>query len=174
MPGGPFAFEGVEQIEDPGGVQLGSRAMSNFTIERTINARPDEVFTVLTNHRGYSDITPIRRAELEKEGSPVPNGVGAIRKLSLLGPPMREEVIEYEVGKRFAYTLISGLPVKDHVGTVTLTKNAGGGTDMVYEIETTPTAGPLGFAVVAGIKTGVKQLINGIAKKAEGDSVVAA
>jgi uncharacterized protein YndB with AHSA1/START domain len=148
--------------------------MPNFTIERKINARPDEVFAVLTDHRRYSEITPIRKSELEKEGSPVPNGVGAIRKLSLLGPPMREEVIEYEVGKRFAYKLLSGLPVKDHVGTVTLTKSANGGTDLLYEIETTPTAGPLGFAVVAGIKTGVGQLVNGVAKKAERDSAVAA
>jgi uncharacterized protein YndB with AHSA1/START domain len=148
--------------------------MSNFTIERTIQARPDEVFSVLTDHRRYSELTPIRKSVLEKEGSPVPNGVGAIRKLSLVGPPMREEVVEYEVGKRFVYKLLSGLPVKDHVGTVTLSKSENGGTDLVYEIQTTPTAGPLGFAVVAGIKQGVKQLIGGVAKQAERESVVAA
>jgi uncharacterized protein YndB with AHSA1/START domain len=142
--------------------------MSNFTIERTIDAPPHEVFAVLTDHRGYSKITPVRKSVLEQEGSPVPDGVGAIRSLSLIGPPMREEVLEYEVGKRFVYTLLSGLPVKDHVGTVTLAKDKeSGGTKMTYTVETTPTAGPLNFAVMAGIKRGVNQLANGVSKEAE-------
>jgi uncharacterized protein YndB with AHSA1/START domain len=139
--------------------------MATFTIERTIEAPAHEVFAVLTDHRNYSKITPVRKSELEQEGSPVPDGVGAIRKLSLIGPPMREEVLEYEAGKRFSYKLLSGLPVKDHVGTVTLAKTGPATTDMTYTVETTPTLGPAGFAVVAGIKRGVTQLINGVEKE---------
>ena len=36
------------------------------------------------------------RSELEREGEPAPNGVGAIRGLSAVGPPLREEVLAYE------------------------------------------------------------------------------
>ena len=102
-------------------------------------APPETVFDVLTDHRRYAEITPLRKAELEREGEPAPNGVGAIRVLSVvLGPPMREEVIAYERPRRFSYKLLSGLPVRDHVGTVELTAD-GGGTEVVYAVQTTPT-----------------------------------
>ena len=44
-------------------------------------------------------------------------------------------MIAYEEPSRFSYTLLSGLPVRDHVGTVELTAN-GGGTKMVYAVRT--------------------------------------
>ncbi len=140
--------------------------MASFTYQRQVAAPPETVFAVLTDHRGYAKITPLRRAELEREGEPAPNGVGAIRKLSAVGPPLREEVVAYEPSTRFSYTLLSGLPVRDHVGTVELTPEAGG-TKVVYAVRTTPTVPLVGAAVVAGVKFGVGQLLGGIAKEAE-------
>ncbi|MGC1165213.1 MAG: SRPBCC family protein [Solirubrobacterales bacterium] len=140
--------------------------MASFTYARQVAAPPETVFEVLTDHRGYAKITPLRKAELEREGEPVPNGVGAIRKLSAAGPPLREEVLGYEPGRRFSYKLLSGLPVRDHVGTVELTPQAGG-TQVVYAVRTTPTVPLAGGAVVAVIKIGIKQLLGGVAKESE-------
>ncbi len=140
--------------------------MASFTFTREIAAPPETVFEVLTDHAGYSKLTPLRKSELERQGETDPNGVGAIRKLTVVGPPMREEVIAYEVPSRFSYTVLSGLPVRDHVGTVELSEQ-GGGTRMVYAIRTQPTLPVVGFAVVAGIKQAVKGLIDGIAKESE-------
>ena len=95
--------------------------MASFTLVREVAAPPETIFEVLVDHRAYSSITPLRKSELEREGDPAPNGVGAIRVLSALGPPLREEVLTYEEPSRFSYTLLSGLPVRDHVGTVELT-----------------------------------------------------
>ena len=105
---------------------------------REIAAPPEAVFEVLTDHASYSELTPLRKSELEREGEADVNGVGAIRKLTAVGPPMREEVIAYEAPSRFSYTVLSGLPVRDHVGTVELAPN-GGGTRMVYAVQTQPT-----------------------------------
>lgn len=140
--------------------------MASFTFEREVAAPPEIVFDVLTDHRRYPEITPLRKAELEREGEPAPNGVGAIRRLSAVGPPLREEVLAYEPGRRFSYTLLSGLPVRDHVGTVELTPS-GAGTKVVYAVRTTPTVPLVGAGVVAAVKFGVGQLLGGIAKKAE-------
>jgi uncharacterized protein YndB with AHSA1/START domain len=140
--------------------------MASFTFKREVAAPPEIVFEVLTDHRGYAKITPLRKAELEREGEPAPNGVGAIRKLSAVGPPLREEVVAYEPVSRFSYTLLSGLPVRNHVGTVELTP-AAGGTKVVYAVRTTPTVPLVGGAVVAAVKIGVKQLLGGIAKESE-------
>ena len=121
---------------------------------------------MLTDHRRYAEITPLRRSVLEREGEPAPNGVGAIRALHSVGPPLREEVLAYEEPSRFSYRVLSGVPVRDHVGTVELTPQ-GGGTRVVYAIHTTPTVPLGGAAVVAVVKQAIKQLLNGITAEAE-------
>ncbi|MFL5898497.1 MAG: SRPBCC family protein [Solirubrobacterales bacterium] len=140
--------------------------MASFTYVRQVAAPPEVVFDVLTDHRRYTEITPLRRAELEREGDPEPNGLGAIRVLGIAGPPMREEVIAYERPFRFSYTVLSGLPFRDHVGTVELSPGDGG-TDVVYAIHTTPTLPLGGFAAVAVLKQAIKSLLGGVAKESE-------
>jgi uncharacterized protein YndB with AHSA1/START domain len=140
--------------------------VASFTLTREIEAPAETVFAVLTDHRSYSELTPLRRSELEREGSPDPNGMGAIRRLTAVGPPMREEVIAFEPPRRFSYTVLSGLPVRDHVGTVELSEE-GRRTRMVYAVRTHPTVPVVGFAVVAGVKQAIKGLIDGVAKESE-------
>ena len=141
--------------------------MASFTFTRKIDAPPETVFEVLTDHRRYTELTPLRKAELEREGEPAPNGIGAIRRLTAVGPPMREEVIAYEAPRRFSYTVLSGLPVRDHVGTVELAAADGGGTEMVYAVRSHPTLPVVGSLVVAAIKRAIKGLIDGVAAESE-------
>lgn len=140
--------------------------MASFTFERQVAAPAETVFEVLTDHRRYSEITPLRKSVLEREGEPAPNGVGAIRVLSAVGPPLREETIAYEAPTRFSYKLLSGAPLRDHVGTIELTPRDGG-TRFVYAVRTTPTLPLIGGVAVAVAKLGVKQLFDGIAKESE-------
>jgi uncharacterized protein YndB with AHSA1/START domain len=140
--------------------------MASFTFKREVAAPPETVFAVLTEHHLYAAITPMRKSVLEREGEPAPNGVGAIRVLSSVGPPLREEVIAYEPSTRFSYKLLSGAPVRDHVGTVELTPQ-GAGTRVVYAVHTTPTLPLLGGAVVAVVKQAIKALLKGIADESE-------
>lgn len=140
--------------------------MASFTLEREVAAPPETVFDVLTDHRGYAAITPMRRSELEREGVPAPNGVGAIRVLRSVGPPLREEVIGFDRPGRFSYRLLSGAPVRDHVGTVELTPS-GAGTRVVYAVRTMPTVPVVGGLVVAVVRTAIGQLLNGVAAESE-------
>jgi uncharacterized protein YndB with AHSA1/START domain len=140
--------------------------MASFTFTRQVAAPPETVFAVLTEHHLYAEITPMRKSVLEREGEPPPNGVGAIRVLSSLGPPLREEVIAYRPPSRFSYKLLDGAPLRDHVGTVELTPE-GGGTRVVYAVRTTPTLPLVGSAVVAVVKQAIKALLNGIVKESE-------
>ena len=79
---------------------------------------------------------------------------------------MREEVLTYVPPSRFSYKVLSGLPVRNHIGTVELSEH-GDGTQIVYAIRTHPTVPVVGRAVVAGVRQGVKQLLNGVAAEAE-------
>ncbi len=140
--------------------------MASFTFQRQVAASPETVFAVLTEHHLYAEITPMRRSMLEREGDPPPNGVGAIRVLTAVGPPLREEVIAYEPPRRFSYKLLSGAPLRDHVGTVELTPD-GSGTKVVYAVRTMPTLPVVGAAVVAVVKPAVKRCSTAIAKESE-------
>jgi uncharacterized protein YndB with AHSA1/START domain len=141
--------------------------MASFTFARDVAAPPETVFEVLTEHHLYATITPMRKSVLEREGDPAPNGVGAIRVLTSLGPPLREEVISYEPPHRFAYKLLSGAPVRDHVGTVELIANGDGTTRFVYAVRTTSTLPYVGAAVVGVVKRAIKTLIKGISAESE-------
>lgn len=140
--------------------------MASFTFVREIAAPPEVVFDLFTDHRGYARITRLRSAELEREGDPAPNGVGAIRVLRSVGPPLREEVIAYEPPSRFSYKILSGVPVRDHVGTVELSPTDGG-TRVVYVVRMLPTVPIGGSAVVAVTKLAIKQLLDGVSAEAE-------
>ncbi len=91
--------------------------MASFTFERQIAAPPQTVFAILTEHANYAAVTELRKSGLEREGTPPPNGVGAIRMLSSVEPPLREELIAYEP----TVPLVGGVVVavaKQAVGTL--------------------------------------------------------
>jgi uncharacterized protein YndB with AHSA1/START domain len=141
--------------------------MASFTIQTVVKAPIEVVFDVLTDHRAYAEFTPLRKVELVQTGLPAPNGVGAIRALHTLGPPIKEQVTEYERPTRFVYKLIAGAPVRDHVGTVELSSE-GSSTRMIYRVDTFPKLpGPLGAGLVAFLRVAIGQLAKGIAKRAE-------
>jgi hypothetical protein len=140
--------------------------MINFTITKTSRAGIEALFDTFTDHRGISEYTPIRKATLDREGTPAPNGLGAVRRLSLVGPPMVEEIIEWDAPNGFAYRMLSGLPVKDHVGRVSL-REANGGTEVTYTVTSNPTI-PGGSVVLAPIlKKAIGDMVKGAIKTAE-------
>ncbi|MBK5117308.1 MAG: SRPBCC family protein [Thermoleophilia bacterium] len=140
--------------------------MATLDFSRTVAAPVETVWEVVADQRGMSEFTRFRKVELEREGDPPPNGVGTIRVLHLVGPPAREEIITFDPPHRFAYKLLSGLPVKDHVGTIELS-SAGEGTRMSYVLQTTPKLPLVGFALVAVIRNMVESIAAGIAGEAE-------
>jgi uncharacterized protein YndB with AHSA1/START domain len=140
--------------------------MINFTITETSRAGIDAVFKTMTDHRSMSEWTPLRKSTLDREGTPDPNGVGAVRRLSLVGPPMVEEITEYEAPHRFAYKMLSGLPVKDHVGRVEL-REANGGTEISYTVTSTPTIPGAAVVMKPILKKAIGDMVKGAAKAAE-------
>jgi hypothetical protein len=69
---------------------------------------------------------PGMAVELEREGTPAPNGVGAVR--SIRGPAVvhiREEVTGFDPERRLSYRALSGIPLRDWAGEVELAEHAG-------------------------------------------------
>jgi hypothetical protein len=146
--------------------------MIEFTLTRTTSAPIEFVFDKLTDHRAYKDMSPLRISELDRPGDSEPNGLGAIRRVGLVGPTQTEEVTVFERPTRFGYTLRSGLPVRDHVAIVDLSRTSAGGTDISYRVRSTPALPVPGFGLLLGLvlKKGIGDLLNGIVRAAESSS----
>jgi hypothetical protein len=97
-------------------------------------ASREAVWSLLANGRSWSAWGPWQKAELEQEGTPPPDGVGAIRRLIRRPVVTRERVIAFEPGSRLGYELLSGLPLRGYVGNVTLS-DTGGGTEIHWHTE---------------------------------------
>lgn len=148
--------------------------MIEFTLTRTTTASAESVFAHLTDHAAYASITPLRSSVLIREGVPAPNGVGARRRLGLVGPPLVEEVTAYERPHRFAYRLVSGLPVRDHVGTVEIAETAAG-TRVDYHVVSHPAPPLPGLGQVVGfvLRQAIGGLLDGVVKAAEANGRIA-
>lgn len=140
--------------------------MATFTLHATVAAPSDIVFDVLTDHRRYADFTPVRASTLEREGQADANGVGAIRVLKILGPPIREEVTVFERPTLFSYRMLSGAPVREHSGEVQLSPE-GDRTRVRYTVVTTPSIPVPDGAWAAVNKPIIGQLLKGVVKESE-------
>jgi hypothetical protein len=141
--------------------------MIEFTITRTSTASIETVFDVMTDHRGLANTTWLfRRSTLDREGSPAPNGVGAIRRLTSIGTTFVEEIVEYERPTGWAYTLLSGAPMRHHLGTVEL-REAEVGTEVRWHLSAALTIPGVGLAVTPVFKKFMDELLKGVINAAE-------
>jgi uncharacterized protein YndB with AHSA1/START domain len=142
--------------------------MIEFTLTRTSTASIEKVFDAMTDHRAIADyVWACRRSTLDREGIPAPNGVGAIRRLEVVGPPFVEEIIEYQRPTRYAYKLLSGAPTRDHVGTVEL-REAGTGTAVSWHLRSTLKIPGIDRLMLPVFKKVIDELLKGGVTAAEG------
>jgi len=111
-------------------------AMAYVNARTRIAAPPDAVWRVITDHAGMSKWTPLECA-LIRPGTPEPNGLGAVRRLTGPGTTIEEEVVRWEPLHRFDYRLTKGAPMRDHSGHVFLTPD-GDGTRVQWTVSFRP------------------------------------
>jgi uncharacterized protein YndB with AHSA1/START domain len=108
----------------------GMSGRPRIDVFRHADAPVEVVWSIVSDHRGYRTWTPVTTSELEVEGSPHPDGVGAVRKLGVRPIFAREQMIEFDPPHHFAYTILSGIPVRDYRADVDLFDTADGGCDI--------------------------------------------
>jgi uncharacterized protein YndB with AHSA1/START domain len=105
----------------------------SIRVERRLDAPPEGVFEVISDHARYDRFDGIRRAELVEQGDPDPNGVGAVRWLWLGPLRFEEEITAFEPPSRLDYliTSVRPLPFRHEGGSIRLT-HEGTGTRAVW------------------------------------------
>jgi hypothetical protein len=127
-------------------------------------AAPATVYGLLADGSTWTRWSPIESFELERAGSPPPEGVGAVRVLRRGRTTGRDEILELVPGRRFKYASRSSLPVRDYIGEVTLEPAPGGGAVIQWHSSFFATAPPgTGWLVERGIHRFLGQCARGLA-----------
>lgn len=107
----------------PAARPLGRRS---YHVQARSDAPIESVWPLLAEARRWKEWTFLSRSELEREGRPEPDGIGAIRHFTRNGIGSREEVLAFDPPEHLAYSILSGFPVRNYRADVTLSPDEGG------------------------------------------------
>jgi len=93
-----------------------------------------------------------------KEGDTDPNGVGAVRKLSLKGiMPFEETITEAIPNERIEYRITKGTPLRNHLGVMVFSSTGDGRSHVDYTITFGAAVPGLDRAVAAGLSRSIRR-----------------
>jgi uncharacterized protein YndB with AHSA1/START domain len=100
--------------------------------EQTARAEPAIVWALVSDVTTYPQWGPWSEAGYRRQGDASPRGPGAVywlrsaRRYGLRHPVSVEKILDAEEGRRLAYTVIGGIPVRNYRAEVTLVPADGG------------------------------------------------
>jgi uncharacterized protein YndB with AHSA1/START domain len=115
-------------------MQKGTRAMRTLEIaaEQTTQATPEAIWELVSDATRYPQWGPWSAAAYRQPGDESPHGAGAIywlrssHRAYLRYVTSVEKIVDAEEGRRLAYTVIGGIPVRNYQAELTITPAAGG------------------------------------------------
>ncbi len=122
-------------------------------------APPETVWPLIAEARRWKEWSFLDHTALERDGSPDPDGVGALRRFTRHGVGSREEVVAWEPPHHLGYTIISGFPARNYRADVLL-EATGSGTDISWSVRfDEPLPGTAALVTIV-----LRRIVNGFAK----------
>lgn len=113
--------DAVRPLWESGGVTM--------IAERTIDAAPERIFALLADHANYRRFPFITGSALVRAGRDEPDGVGAVRRISIGPTVFVEEITRFDRPHRMDYRITRvNLPLRHDGATILLTETARGTT----------------------------------------------
>ncbi|MDX6301079.1 MAG: hypothetical protein QOF53_2293, partial [Nocardioidaceae bacterium] len=97
--------------------------MAEIDVHVEALASPLCVWCILVDVRSWAEWAPFDEVTVEQG-----HEVGEVRRLRSGVLKTRERVIGFEPPRRYVYEIVSGLPIRDHVGVILLTPTDADGT----------------------------------------------
>jgi len=100
--------------------------------EQTAHVPPEVVWSLLSDVTVYPQWGPWRKGGYRSEGDAAAHGKGAVywlqgsKRYGFRYPVSVEEILDVAPGKRLAYTVLRGIPVRNYRAEVTLTPSPDG------------------------------------------------
>jgi uncharacterized protein YndB with AHSA1/START domain len=138
--------------------------------EQSARAAPEVVWALISDATRYPQWGPWSAGGYQRQGDTSAHGAGVVqwlrssRRAYLRYPTSIEKILEAEEGRRLAYTVIGGIPVRNYRAEVTLTP-AGGGTHIRWAA--TWDATPAGRIVRRTLRKVYPQIVADLVTAAE-------
>lgn len=97
--------------------------MLEFDVRAETRAPPEEVWALLTDADRWPEWVPFDEVVHESGQQ-----VGALRRVRSGRVTTRERVVAWEPPRRYAYEIVSGLPIRDYTAEILMSPGAGRGT----------------------------------------------
>jgi hypothetical protein len=124
------------------------------------------VWPLLGEARRWKEWSFLTRTDLERTGTPEPDGVGAVRRFTRMGVGSREEVVAWDPPHHLAYSILSGFPVRHYRADVTLVAD-GSGTLITWEGTFDDKIPGTGRLLVVVMRALIGRFADGVARYAE-------
>lgn len=131
----------------------------------TTSADPATVYALLRDGAGWPTWSPIESFELEREGAGEREGLGAVRVFRSGRVTGRDTIVELVPDRRFSYTHVSSLPIRDYRADVDLSPTADG-TAIRWVSTFEPKLPGTGWLLRRGLDGFVAGLTHGLAAHA--------
>src|SRR4051794_26607324 len=129
-------------------------------------APPEAVWALLADATTWPAWSDFASAEIERPGVDAPQGVGSRRRFTYGRTRTYEEIVAFDPPRHVAYTLLSGLPLRDYRGDVTLTPTPDGGTAIRWQSQFRPKVPGTGAIVVRKLGAFIRETADALADAA--------
>jgi len=133
--------------------------MATFTITGKLDLPSEKVWATVSDFNCAP--SPAIIIEVEENGDPEANGVGAIRNINIKGAKARERLEVVNAPNSITYRMLSGAPVKEYLGTVNVVAQ-GGATVINWDVKLIPKIPGMGWLVGMVIKKAINRYIDAI------------
>ena len=143
--------------------------LSTYEFEVSCRAPAEVVFEVIADVTRWHEWAgwSVGASSFEQDGDPAPGGVGAVRKMGRWPLFTREQVVEYDPPHHYAYTVLSGFPVRGYHADVDLVSDGRGGTTIKWAGAFEPLVPFTGEVLEALVGRGVHDYAKRAAREAE-------
>ena len=129
---------------------------------RSVRASTTDVWQLV----GDFGASPARGIEVKVERPGGAGGVGTVRAVKNLGLTVHEEITSVDPGRGYTYRILSGAPVNDYTGRVTLEPLADDGTRVCFDIQFQPKIPGTGWLVSLLSKRTINRILDGLERNA--------
>ncbi len=138
-------------------------AQQEILIRRTTSVPPEVVWARIVDGAQWPAMSTLETFTLEREGEPrrTGEGVGAVRAFKSGRIVTREEVVEREEQRRFAYVLLDGMPIRRYRAEIDL-EPEGDGSALRWRSTFSPIVPGTGWVFRVGIERTIASLVAGL------------
>jgi hypothetical protein len=148
------------------GPSSGVRGRWSLEARAHSSAPVTDIWSLVGEADRWKEWSFLTRSELERNGDPAPDGVGAVRRFTRYGIGSREEVTAWEPPGHLGYRILSGFPVREYWADVTLTPE-GSGTLITWSASFDPLVPGTGRLMTLVLKQLLSRFATGAARYGE-------